>query len=168
VIELDPVFAPEHAANIEKLVREKYFDGLAVVRSHDNYVVQWGDPDGDDPKKARPLGAARATVAPELSVPISSEMPWTPLPGPDGYAAEIGFSNGPGGTRSKAARPGSFTVTECSGSTRDAPNRARERALRRDRNAPVIWTQRHRRRRVLEVEPFDALRGTARSGSTPT
>jgi peptidylprolyl isomerase len=94
VIELDPVFAPEHAANIEKLVREKYFDGLAVVRSHDNYVVQWGDPDGDDPKKARPLGSARATVAAELSVPISSEMPWTPLPGPDGYAAEIGFSKG--------------------------------------------------------------------------
>jgi peptidylprolyl isomerase len=94
VIELDPVFAPEHAANIEKLVREKYFDGLAVVRSHDNYVVQWGDPNGDDPKKARPLGSARSTVAPELSVPIASEMPWTPLPGPDGYAAEVGFSNG--------------------------------------------------------------------------
>jgi peptidylprolyl isomerase len=94
VMELDPVFAPEHAANIEKLVREKYFDGLAIIRSHDNYVVQWGDPNGDDPKKVRPLGSARATVAPELSVPISPEMPWTPLPGPDGYAVEVGFSNG--------------------------------------------------------------------------
>jgi peptidylprolyl isomerase len=94
VMELDPLFAPEHAANIEKLVREKYFDGLAIIRSHDNYVVQWGDPNGDDPKKARPLGSARATVAGELSVPISPEMPWTPLPGPDGYAAEVGFSNG--------------------------------------------------------------------------
>lgn len=94
VMELDPAFAPEHAANIEKLVREKYFDGLAVVRSHDNYVVQWGDPDGDDPKKARALGSARATVAGELSVPISPAMAWTPLPGPDGYAPEVGFSNG--------------------------------------------------------------------------
>ena len=94
VIELDPAFAPEHAANIEKLAREKYFDGLAVVRSQDNYVVQWGDPDGDDPKKAKPLGAARATVPGELSVPIAPGIPWTSLPGPDGYAAEVGFSNG--------------------------------------------------------------------------
>lgn len=94
VMELDPAFAPEHATNIEKLVREKYFDGLAVVRSHDNYVVQWGDPAGDDPKKAKPLGSARATVAGELSVPMSAAIPWTPLPGPDGYAPEVGFSNG--------------------------------------------------------------------------
>jgi len=94
VMELDPAFAPEHVANIEKLVREKYFDGLAVVRSHDNYVVQWGDPNGDDPKKARPLGSARATVAGELSVPVFPAIPWTPLPGPDGYAPEVGFSNG--------------------------------------------------------------------------
>ena len=44
VLELAPGFAPNTVANIRKLVGEKYFDGLAVLRSHDNYVAQWGDP----------------------------------------------------------------------------------------------------------------------------
>src|ERR1700685_4330946 len=38
VIELTPQFAPNHVANILTLVRGKYFDGLAVMRSQDNYV----------------------------------------------------------------------------------------------------------------------------------
>jgi peptidylprolyl isomerase len=45
VIELAPEFAPAHADNIRTLVREGYYDGLAIVRSHENYVVQWADPD---------------------------------------------------------------------------------------------------------------------------
>src|ERR1041385_8150792 len=94
VIELFPAFAPEHAANIEKLVRGSYFDGLAIVRAQDNYVVQWGDPNGDDPKKARPLGTAQATVPPEFTRPIGPDVPFTPLASPDGYAPEVGFSNG--------------------------------------------------------------------------
>ena len=47
VIELAPAFAPNTVANIKTLVREKYFDGLAVIRSQDNYVAQWGDPAED-------------------------------------------------------------------------------------------------------------------------
>ena len=46
VIELAPAFAPQHADNLRRLARGKYFDGLAIVRSQDNFVVQWGDPDG--------------------------------------------------------------------------------------------------------------------------
>jgi hypothetical protein len=53
VIELAPAFAPLHTSNIRTLVREKYYDGLAVVRSQDNFVVQWGDAD-----KIRPTEAA--------------------------------------------------------------------------------------------------------------
>jgi len=94
VIELFPAFAPEHAANIEKLVRGRYFDGLAIVRSQDNYVVQWGDPNGDDAKKARPLGTAQATVPPEFTRAIGPDIPFTPIASPDGYAPEVGFSNG--------------------------------------------------------------------------
>lgn len=45
VIELAPAFAPEHIANIRTLVRQGYFDGLAIYRSQDNFVVQWGGPD---------------------------------------------------------------------------------------------------------------------------
>jgi cyclophilin family peptidyl-prolyl cis-trans isomerase len=94
VIELSPDFAPEHVANIRKLAREKYFDGLAVVRSQDNYVVQWGDPDAGEKGKERGLGEARATLPGELTREKSLALPFTPLPGPDGYAPEAGFSNG--------------------------------------------------------------------------
>ncbi len=47
------------------LARQGYFDGLPIIRSQDNYVVQWGDPDGK-----RDLGKARATLPPEFTVPI--------------------------------------------------------------------------------------------------
>src|SRR5689334_7597680 len=39
VIELAPDFAPQHVANVKALAREKYFDGLAILRAQDNYVV---------------------------------------------------------------------------------------------------------------------------------
>jgi len=41
--------------NIRKLAAVKWWDGLAIVRVQDNYVVQWGDP--EDAAKARPLPA---------------------------------------------------------------------------------------------------------------
>jgi hypothetical protein len=50
VIELAPHFAPASAANIRVLARAGYFDGLAIMRAQDNYVVQWGDPDEKNPK----------------------------------------------------------------------------------------------------------------------
>ena len=89
VIELAPAFAPEHAANILKLARQGYYDGLGIVRVQDNFVVQWGDPDGK-----RPLGAARATLPPEFTVAVSDRLPFTPLPDADGYAPQVGFSGG--------------------------------------------------------------------------
>ena len=89
VIDLAPAFAPEHAANIRTLVRGGYFDGLAVIRSQDNFVVQWGDPDGK-----RPLGVARTTLPPEFTVPIAAATPFTVLPDVDGYAPQVGFVDG--------------------------------------------------------------------------
>ena len=107
VIELAPAFAPLHAANLRALAREHYFDGLAVLRSQDNYVVQWGDPDGK-----RPLGKAAATLAPEFTVPVRG-LPFTRLPDADGYAPEVGFSNGfPVG---RDPRSGEGWLTHCYG-----------------------------------------------------
>src|SRR5579859_7157003 len=40
VIEFALEFAPHHVANVKALAREHYYDGLAIVRSQDNYVVQ--------------------------------------------------------------------------------------------------------------------------------
>ena len=53
IIELAPQFAPEHVANIRTLASEHFWDGLSIYRSQDNFVVQFGDPDADDPAKAR-------------------------------------------------------------------------------------------------------------------
>ena len=89
VIELAPDFAPQHADNLRKLARGKYFDGLAIVRSQDNFVVQWGDPDGK-----RSLGDARTTLPPEFTVKSTPSLPFERLPDPDGYAPEVGFSQG--------------------------------------------------------------------------
>lgn len=93
VIELAPVFTPEHAVNIRTLVREKYFDGLAVIRAQDNYVVQWGDAEEDE-AKAKPQGSAKKTLPPEFTIALPKGTPFTVLPDKDGYAPEVGFSNG--------------------------------------------------------------------------
>ena len=56
VIQLMPEpFSQGWVANIRKLVAARWYDGIAVVRVQDNYVVQWGDPDGEVPGKAKPL-----------------------------------------------------------------------------------------------------------------
>lgn len=89
VIELASDFAPQHAENIKTLVREGYFDGLAVIRSQDNFVVQWGDAEGK-----RPLKSARSSVPPEFTVAKGMSLPFTRLPDADGYAPEVGFSGG--------------------------------------------------------------------------
>ena len=43
-LELAPDFAPVHVENIRRLARAHWYDGIAIVRVQDNYVVQWGDP----------------------------------------------------------------------------------------------------------------------------
>jgi cyclophilin family peptidyl-prolyl cis-trans isomerase len=93
LIELAPRFAPRHVANIRTLAHEGYFDGLAIVRSQDNYVVQWGDPDGETPAKARPLGSAAAKLPAEFSVALKG-LALQRLPDVDGWAPWVGFVDG--------------------------------------------------------------------------
>ena len=92
VIELAPDFAPNHVANIKALVKEGYFDGLAILRVQDNYVVQWGDPDAEDKAKQKPVKTGKRTLKAEFSVPINDRIPFVRLPDADGYAAQTGFS----------------------------------------------------------------------------
>ena len=47
VIELAPGFAPEHVANIKTMAKGGFWDGLAIYRSQDNFVVQFGDAEGE-------------------------------------------------------------------------------------------------------------------------
>ncbi len=93
VIELAPDFAPAHVANIRALARGGYWDGLSINRSHDNFVVQWGDAEGEDPAKARPLGEAKARLPAEFTRRAEG-LAFTRLPDVDGWAPEVGFSQG--------------------------------------------------------------------------
>ena len=93
VIELAPQFAPEHAANIRTLAREHFWDGLSIYRSQDNFVVQFGDPDGDDPAKARPLGTAKTKLPAEFHR-ASAGLGFDRLPDSDGWAPQVGFVDG--------------------------------------------------------------------------
>lgn len=95
VIELDPQYAPLHVANIRTLVREHYFDGLAIVRVQDDFVAQWDGPEADaggDPHEVRSLGKAKRTLPPEFTRPITRSLPWVRLPDGDLYAPEVGFT----------------------------------------------------------------------------
>lgn len=66
VIQLIPApFSQGWVGNIRKLVAARWYDGIAVVRVQDNYVVQWGDPEGENPKKAKPLPAGLERVREE-------------------------------------------------------------------------------------------------------
>ena len=89
IIELAPAYAPAHAANIRALARAHYFDGAAIVRSQDNYVVQWGRDEGD----AASMGEGRAAIAAEFDRPRGG-VTVTRLQDPDSYAREVGFSDG--------------------------------------------------------------------------
>jgi peptidylprolyl isomerase len=94
VIELAPAWAPAHVANIKTMVSEKYFDRTSVYRVQDNFVAQWGDPDSDDPKKARSMGTAKAALPPEYTRKVDGGFKYFRLTDGDVYAPEVGFRDG--------------------------------------------------------------------------
>jgi peptidylprolyl isomerase len=88
IIELAPTFAPHTSENVVALARESYFDGLAIMRSQDNYVVQWGDADGK-----KPLQRAQRTLPAEFERPLRG-LTLSRLADPDTYAPVVGFLEG--------------------------------------------------------------------------
>jgi peptidylprolyl isomerase len=91
VIELAVDYAPANAAAVKKLVRDKYFDdGAFVIRSQDNYVVQWARPETD----ARAKAMSHVKLKPEFARAMDAKLPFTKLGYPDTYAPEVGFSHG--------------------------------------------------------------------------
>jgi peptidylprolyl isomerase len=108
VIELAPRVAPKHVANIKILARAHYFDGLAIVRVQDNYVVQWNDPDHH-----RPIPAGVTPVAPEFTADANADQRFEPLPDRDVYASEVGFLDGFPAARDR--RSGTVWLAHCYG-----------------------------------------------------
>ena len=92
VIELAPQFAPRHVANIRLLTEEKYFDGTFVIRSQENYVAQWGDPE-EATGQTKSLG----TAAEKLKVEFfrdPEEVGFERIESRDAYADQVGFTDG--------------------------------------------------------------------------
>lgn len=101
IIELAPRFAPNHVRNIRALIRAGFFDGLKIVRSQDDYVVQWGDADAK-----KPLGEAQRTLKAEFTHTLGPDEPLTPLPDRDTYAPVTGFTDGFPAARDPATHEG--------------------------------------------------------------
>jgi cyclophilin family peptidyl-prolyl cis-trans isomerase len=51
---MPPPFSQGWVGNIRKLAAARWWDGTSINRVQDNYVVQWGDPNGD-PTPAQPF-----------------------------------------------------------------------------------------------------------------
>ncbi len=113
VIELAPDFAPQHVANVKVLAREHYYDGLAVVRCQDNYVVQLADPDTEKPNVKRKIQRAKATLPPEFERTLDPKLPFTRLRDGDSYAPQVGFSGG--FPMARDAKTGKMWLVHCYG-----------------------------------------------------
>ena len=79
---MPPPFSQGWVANIRALARAHWWDGLSVNRVQDNYVAQWGDADGEDKAKAKPLPAGLRTMTENEYVnPLSAlETAMEPVP----------------------------------------------------------------------------------------
>jgi peptidylprolyl isomerase len=96
IIELAPAFAPRHVANIVKLAKAHWYDGLAITRVQDNFVAQWGDPLNSKPEVGEKKLPAEFTRS-------AAGLPFTRLKEGDTFATEVGFSNGFPVARTSAA-----------------------------------------------------------------
>ena len=110
VIQLIPApFSQTWTGNIRKLAAAHWWDGLSINRVQDNYVVQWGDGEAEDAKKAKPLPAGLQATSEQDYVVSARECRETaqgckgpPLPlataqpgiAPDPYARQAGFFRG--------------------------------------------------------------------------
>lgn len=94
VIELAPGFAPEHVANIKTMAKGGFWNGLTIYRSQDNFVVQFGDPDGDDKAKAKPFPAGTKSHLPAEFTRSAKGARFDRLPDVDGWAPQVGFMDG--------------------------------------------------------------------------
>ncbi len=92
IIELAPQFAPRHVGNIRTLARERFWDGLGIYRSQDNFVVQFGDPAAGE-GNAKSQGSAEKKLPAEFSRNADG-LVFNALPDVDGWAPQVGFAEG--------------------------------------------------------------------------
>jgi len=88
-IELAPDFAPVHVANIRAFARGGWWNAATIYRVQDNYVVQWGNNEAENPL---PRGVVQTPPA-EYDRPLQG-LPIRPLGFPDSYAPLVGHAYG--------------------------------------------------------------------------
>ena len=89
VIQLAPDFAPVHVANIRALAGGGWWNGAAIYRVQDNYVVQWGKNESEDPLPAGVVAQPPAEYARALQ-----GLKVQPLGFADAYAPAAGYALG--------------------------------------------------------------------------
>ncbi|MGJ3647933.1 peptidylprolyl isomerase [Sphingomonas sp. GlSt437] len=97
IIQLMPApFSQAWIGNIRALASAHWWDGTSINRVQDNYVVQWGDPNGDDGAKAKALPAGLAkTSQDDYATPRASGFgTWFPFLRDGNYAPHVGFKSG--------------------------------------------------------------------------
>ena len=94
IVELAPGFAPEHVANIKTMAKGGFWDSSSIYRSQDNFVVQFGDPEGEEAGKAKPYPAGTRTKLPAEFTRDAKVPRIDKLPDIDGWAPEVGFIDG--------------------------------------------------------------------------
>ena len=127
VIELAPGFAPEHVANIKTMAKGGFWDGLSIYRSQDNFVVQWGDAEGEEKDKAKPFPAGTKDKLPAEFTRNADGVRFDKLPDVDGWAPEVGFADGfPAG---RDPRTGKLWIAHCYGVVGAGRNNAPDSSL---------------------------------------
>jgi peptidylprolyl isomerase len=106
---MPPPFSQGWIANIRKLAAARWWDGLSINRVQDNYVVQWGDAEGEDKAKAKKLPRGlrpvpqsayvgpqprKMVAAPDGKRADASQFPGQVLGQADAYARQTGIANG--------------------------------------------------------------------------
>lgn len=86
IILLAPDFAPNHVRALDELLAKTFFNGREIVRSQDNYVVQWGDG-----AAATVQGLAGGRMTAEFDRTYGAEFTPFELKDGDVYAAKVGF-----------------------------------------------------------------------------
>jgi peptidylprolyl isomerase len=88
VVALAERLAQGHSAQIKKLVREGFYDGLSFYRVIDGFVAQ-----GGDVFETREVKNAAKAIPAEFDQPLTDAMKFRPIKDVDGYAARVGFIN---------------------------------------------------------------------------
>jgi len=111
VIQLMPApFSQGWVENIRTLARAQWYDGIAVTRVQDNYVVQWGDPNGEDATKAKALPEGlRMMGADAYTETVENDELLKRTRYPDPYAGWATFKNGwPVGVRMETVHSANY------------------------------------------------------------